>query len=448
MNVTVEAVSGVQKRVRVEIPAETVKAELESVYRKLSKSVRIKGFRPGKAPRSVIERHYKPQAEQEAISSLIGQSLPKAMEEQSIDPVAEPEFEKADIGDDGVLTFEALVAIRPAFEPQDYKGLAVDRKMVSISDERVEQEIASLRERQAQMAPVEEDRPLVSGDFADIDFEGFVDGVAFKGGKAEGYLLELGSGSFIPGFEEQLVGARSGEAKTVNVPFPGDYGNKQLAGKDATFKVKVNGIKKREIPELTDAFAKSLEGAGLETVDGLRRFMKDELTRQAEGEAGRDMRQALAEKLVEANPFDVPPVMVEHQLKHVLETAKQQLLYGGLPLKQIEMLIEHRKDDYRKEAERQVRFSLILDRIAEIESIGVSDEELHGKLEEIARMSDKPVEAVAADYQKDNRIEILRGRLRDEKVVDLIVQHAKITLVDPPPEADHAHGDETREEGE
>ena len=434
MNVTVEAVSDVQKRIRVDIPSENVTKELDNFYRKVKKSAQIKGFRPGKAPRSVLERYYGAQAQQEVISELIGKAYPQILEDEKIEAVADPDVETAEIGDDGVLTFVALIATRPVFEPQGYKGLAVDRKKVAVTDAEIDEQINQLREQNAQMAPVEEDRPIAAGDYVDINFEGFLEGVAFPGGKADGYLLEIGSNTFIPGFEEQLVGAKAGEEKDLKVTFPEGYGNKELAGKEVVFKVKVNGIKQRELPEIDDELAKSLDGAGVNTLTELREFLEKQLTEQKENEASREMRQALAAKLVDANAFEIPAVLIDRQFGHVVETAKQQLVYGGIPAQQAEMLIENRRDEYRAEAERQVRFSMIVDRIAELEKIEVGDEELGRKLEEISRLSDKPIEAIRAEYLKEDRMEMLRGRLRDEKVIDIIVESAEVTLVDPPAE--------------
>ena len=432
MKVTVEDVSAVQKRLRVEIQPEVVVKELDKIYNKIKREAQIKGFRPGKAPRALLERYYKPQAEQEAISSLVGDAYPKILEEQAIQAAAEPEIESAKIAEDGILRFDALIPVRPGFEPQGYRGVAVERRKPKVTDEQVEAEIQRLRDSKAQMAPVEEDRALASGDFADIDFLGTLNGTPFPGGAAKDHVLELGSGSFIPGFEEQVVGMKVGDEKDVSVTFPADYGNKTLAGKAVVFHVKVNGIKRREVPDLNDELAKGLEGAGLQTVEDLRRYLRDELLAQDENAAGRDMRERVAATLVAANPFDLPPIMVEKQLEHIMENARQQMLYSGFPRERINAFLEGRRDGFRVEAERTVRFSLILDRIADVEGIAVTDEELQQKLTQVAMMSDKPIEAVSAEYQKENRLESLRDRLRDEKVVDLVVNSAKIALVDEP----------------
>jgi trigger factor len=292
------------------------------------------------------------------------------------------------------------------------------------------------------MAPVEEDRPLERGDFADIDFDGTVGGKPFQGGQSKGYLLELGSDTFVPGFEEQVIGLRRGEEKQVRVTFPENYGAKNLAGKDVVFHVKVNGIKRREVPELNDEFARGLEGAELQTLDDLRRYVRDQLMGQDEAAVGRETRQKIADRLVALNPFDLPPIMIEKQTEHVMENARQQLLYGGFPQDRIAYFLEGRRNDYRAEAERQVRFSMVLDRIAEAEGVAVTDDELAEQIARIAQMSERPIEAVTADYRKENRMEILRDRLRDEKVVDLVVKAAKLVETDATPDAPAASHEE------
>ena len=306
MKVTVEEVNAVQKRLKVELPAEDVTKELDKVYQGLKKNAQIKGFRPGKAPRSVLERYYGPQAENEAMSQLIGKAYPEALENEGIEAVAEPEIERANIAEDKTLQFEALVPIRPAVVPKGYKDIEVERKKPNATDEQVEAEIERMREQQAEMVPVEEVRPLVKGDYADIDFEGFVDGKPIQGGKADGFLLELGSQSFIPGFEEQVEGMTPGDSGEITVTFPEQYQQKALAGKEATFKVTVNGIKKREVPALDDVFAKTVEGAEASTADELKEFVKRKLIEADEQQAGQEMRRMLAEKMVDANVFEVP----------------------------------------------------------------------------------------------------------------------------------------------
>ena len=430
MKVTVEQVSAVQKRILVEMPSDKVVSKLDGVYNKLKKTAQIKGFRSGKIPRSILERYYRPQAEQEAMSALIGEAYPEILKEHDIDAVAEPDIEKVEINEDKSLVFKALVPVRPSFEPEGYKGIEVERLIAKVTQEQIDQEIERIRENQAQMAPVEEDRPLKNGDFADIDFEGFLKGEAFAGGKADGHQLELGSGMFIPGFEDQLIDAKVGENKEVKVTFPENYGNKVLAGQEVIFKVKINGIKKKEIPELDDNLAKGLDGANLSTVEELKEYVEKGLLENQEQQTGRQMRQALAEKLVETIEFEVPAVMIEKQLAHILESAKQQLAYGGIPAEQAAALVENRRAEYRGEAERQVRFSLILDRIGQKEGLSVEDQELQDKFQEISEITKKPIEAIRAEYQKENRLEELRDRLRDEKVVNLIVDNAKVKMVD------------------
>jgi trigger factor len=442
MKVTVEDVSAVQKRLRVEIPPDVVGRELDKIYNKIRKEAQIKGFRPGKAPRSLLERHYKSHAESEAISALVGEAYPKILDEQAIRAVAEPEIESAKIEEDQTLRFDALIPVRPTFEPQGYRGIEVARRKAAVTDAQVADEIARMRDGRAQMAPVEEDRPLERGDFADIDFDGTVGGKPFQGGQSKGYLLELGSDTFVPGFEEQVIGLRRGEEKQVRVTFPENYGAKNLAGKDVVFHVKVNGIKRREVPELNDEFARGLEGAELQTLDDLRRYVRDQLMGQDEAAVGRETRQKIADRLVALNPFDLPPIMIEKQTEHVMENARQQLLYGGFPQDRIAYFLEGRRNDYRAEAERQVRFSMVLDRIAEAEGVAVTDDELAEQIARIAQMSERPIEAVTADYRKENRMEILRDRLRDEKVVDLVVKAAKLVETDATPDAPAASHEE------
>lgn len=426
MTVKVENISSIKKKLTFEVPAETVNAEIEKAYQKIAKSAKIKGFRPGKAPRSVVEKHYAPQMEEQVLGRLINDSYFKALVEHRVAAITDPEIvESSPLQKGQAFTYQAHVEIKPEVEVKDYAGLTLQKEKFEADPTVVDTRLDEMLAGRAQMQVSERDAAQ-SGDQVIIDFEGFVDGVAFDGGKAAGHQLELGSGSFIPGFEEQLEGMKRGEEKEIEVSFPAEYGNKELAGKPSVFKVKLHEIKEKVVPELNDDFAK---GFGLESLAELREKLEENHRTQEQNRIDGDLREKLMEALIERNPMEVPEAMVSSQLDYMLGNIRNRLQQQGMSLEMMGMNEESFKQMYRETAVAQVKGSLLLEGVARQEKLSADPSEVDGKLEEIAKMSNAPLDAVKKYYASDEARRGLMSQIVEEKAMRLLLDKSTVEEV-------------------
>ncbi len=426
MNVTIEDISSVKKKLSFEVAPETVDAAIEKAYQKIAKTSKIKGFRPGKAPRSVLEKHYAPQMEEQVLGRLINDSYFKALVEHRVAAIADPEIvESSPLQKGQTFTYQAHVEIKPEVEVKDYTGLTLQKEKFEEDPTVVDARLEEMAAGGAQLQDAERDAAQ-NGDTVIIDFEGFVDGVAFDGGKAEGHQLELGSSSFIPGFEEQLEGVKKGEEKDVEVTFPEEYGNKDLAGKPAIFKVKLHEIKEKVAPELNDDFAK---GFGLESLQELREKLDENHRTQEKNRIDGDLREKLVAALIERNPMEVPETMVASQLDYMLGNISNRLKQQGMSLEMMGMNAESFKQMYRETAVSQVKGSLVMEGVARQEKIQADPSEIDGKLEEIAKMSNAPLDAVKKHYASDEARQGLLAQLVEEKVMQFLLENSTVEEV-------------------
>ncbi len=360
MDVKVEDISSIRKKLSFEVGAEKVDSEIEKAYRKIAKSAKIKGFRAGKVPRPVLEQYYAPQMEEQVLGRLINESYFNALSEHGIPAVSDPEIvESSSLEKGKPFSYEAQVEVKPTVEARDYQGLSLKKEKFEPDSAVVDSRLEEMRANRAQME-VSAREAAAEGDFVTIDFEGFVDGEPFEGGKAEGYVLELGSGSFIPGFEEQLAGMKRGEEKEVSVSFPEEYGNKELAGKPAVFRVTLQEIKEKVLPALDDEFAK---GFGLESLEELRSHIEEDYLQKEKNRVEGDLRERLVNALVERNPVEVPDAMVESQLDFMLKNVRNRFQSQGMSLEMLGMTEESFRQMYRQTAVRQVQGSLVLEAV-------------------------------------------------------------------------------------
>jgi len=427
MNVKVEDISSIKKKLSFEIPVETVDGEFTKAFGKLAKTAKVPGFRPGKVPRSVLERQYGASIEAQVFERLINETFFKALVENKIDAVSAPEIvDNGQLKAGQAFTYEAEVEVRPSVEAKDYTGLELKKETFSVEDKVVEDRLEEMRKSRAKVEKA--DRKVAQmGDIALIDFEGFIDGEAFAGGKAEGHSLELGSNTFIPGFEDQVAGMECGEEKDVEVTFPGDYGNDDLAGKPAVFKVKLHEIKERILPELDEEFAKE---AGLQSIDDLKTKIRESIEGQEQDRIEKEFRDRLLDALIEANPFELPESMVDSQLDYMLENLQNRMQSQGMRLEDMGINAESFKKIYREMAVKQVKGSLIMEAIAIQENLKVDEDEIQDKLDEIVETSGAPKEAVMNFYSTDERRRGLVSQLAEEKVVAFLTGKAKIEMVD------------------
>lgn len=419
MKFEVENIGAVKKKISVEVLAETVHSEIEAAYSKLKNQVRIDGFRKGKVPRTVLERYYKGHVEYDVVSKLINDSFNKVLSEKDIFPVSEPEVEPESFTPGMAFKFTATVEVRPDVEVKSYDGLKIKKEKVTVTDAMVDERVDALRKQNLTLNDV--NRPLKDGDTAVIDFEGFIEGVPFKGGKGEAVPLKIGGRTFIPGFEEQLIGLSSGDEKDIKVRFPDDYGHKEFAGKDATFKVRVKGVKEEILPIVDDEFAKDL---GFETLDKLKVQVKNGIQKDEEARIKAKMREQAMDALIQCNQFDVPQSMVKKQKDFLLGELKKKYDRAGL---EIDKEIEQGgglADDLEKRAVEQVKGALILMEIAKKEGLKVTGSELDERLNSIATDANIDVATVKSYYEKNKLMDLLRREILDDKIFDLVISRS------------------------
>lgn len=439
MNVKVEDISSVKKQLSFEVPAARVDEEIEAAYKKLAKTAKIKGFRQGKVPRAVLERNYAASVEAQVVERLVSDSYFKALEEQKIIAVSGPE-----ITDSGSLekgkdyTFQAQVEVQPEVKAKDYLDLPLKKETFKDDETLVAARLEEMRLGQAKLEPTDRDEAQ-AGDTVIIDFKGFIGDVAFENGAAEDHSLDLGSNTFIPGFEEQVVGMKRGEERDVEVTFPLDYGKKDLAGQDAVFKVKLKEIKEKILPELDDEFAAQV---GLASLDDLRARVKEAHESQERSRIEQEFRDQLVDVLIERNPIEVPEGMIQHQLDYMLENLSNRMQSQGMSLEAMGLTPDSFKEIYREMAVKQVKGNLLLEAIALQESIQVEESEIEEKLDEIAEKHNASKEMVMNFYADESRRRGLVAQLAEEKVIHFLTGKAQIEMVEESIAADAEQGDD------
>ncbi len=425
MKVTVEDISPVQKRLSVEVPSEVVTKELDSAYNRLKKQVRVKGFRKGKVPRTVLERMYREEVEAQVLERLIQDTLPKALEETEVTLVLQPRLDSASkIRPNEAFSYSAVLEIWPEFELPEYKGLEIVRPKVDVADDEVQEQLEALRRHYGKIEELEKDRPLEKGDIAIIDYTGFIDDEEVDGLLEENYYLEVGTGYLNESFEEQIVGMQKGEEREVKVTYPEDAVNAKVAGKTVTYKVYLRDIRVRILPELDDEFARQI-GAGLTTLDDLKERLRSQIKQDKEAAVDSSMRKQVLEQLRQRVDFPIPEGLVELKLGQMVDNVASHLQERGLDLERAGISEERLKENMRRDALEQVKTEIILDKIAEAEEIEVASEELdqYMKLQSAQLNIEKEqLEAAIVNH--------VLPKLRARKTLDFLLEHAKIKEVD------------------
>lgn len=430
MNVTVEDLSTIRKKLTIEIAAERVATEIEKTYAKIAKSASIKGFRKGKAPRRLLEQQYAGRMGMDVAENLIKGSLYEAMVTHKVNPISTPEIvDTASVDAEKSFTYTAEVEIYPDVVASGYEGLQLEKEKFVFDESVVDARLQQLGESRTTLE-VSSRKKAREGDTVILDFEGFIDGVAFANGSASDYQLELGSGSFIPGFEKQVVGMKRDEEREVPVTFPENYGAKELAGKPVVFKVILKEIKEKIAPQLDDDFAKEL---GLGSFDELRERIREDSLRELTEKADGQLQEQMMDQLVAANSFAVPEVMIENQLQDLKENFSQRLKSQGLSLKMLGMDDAGFASSYRDLAHKQVCGELILAAVAKQENITVEESDLQQKFQVLAKQSNAQLERVENFFENPKAREGLRGQVLHEKVVAHILSKANVTEVEPKP---------------
>ncbi|NLU49107.1 MAG: trigger factor [Syntrophomonadaceae bacterium] len=417
----------------IEVPEEKVAEALDKAFKKVAQRVTVPGFRKGRVPRPVLEAYYgKEILYEDALEQVIPAAYEQAVEENDIEPVSQPAIDVVQMEEGKPLIFTARVVVKPEVILGQVEGIEVSRPPIEVKEEDVERRLQVMRDRYAKLVEIGDDTPTKEGDVLTIDFAGYIDGEPFPGGKGEDYSLELGSKTFIPGFEEQLVGARVGEEREITVRFPDDYHAKDLAGKEALFKVKIKEAKRRELSPLNDEFAQ--EVSEFETLEELREDIRKNLVEMAEQRARQMMKDELIAKAADSAEVDIPRDMIENQVDVMLEQFQERLLYQGISLEQyLEMTgatVEDLKEEYRPQAERIVRNNLVLEKVAEQYNIKVTDEDFEQQMNKVAGDFGMNVDEVKKRVA-GSRARIERGILLD-KAVEYLVE--KAVVLDKPVE--------------
>ena len=402
-------------------------AAVNKAYNKSRNKYNIPGFRKGKAPRIVIETQYgKGIFYNDAIEILFPEVYPEAIKELDIDPIDNPDLDIEEISKDNGLVMVLNVEVKPEFELGNYKGIEIAKVENTVSDENVDAKLQEMVEKNARLVSVE-DKALEDGDTAIIDFEGFENGVAFDGGKGENYNLVIGSNTFIPGFEEQLVGKKAGEEVEVNVTFPEEYHSQDLAGKPVVFNVKINDVKVKELSALDDEFAK--DTSEFDSLDELKADVSAKLEEEAKNRADAETRNSVVEKVAENTEIEIPEVMIQHQIDNMLNELNYQLQYQGFGLQQLlEMTgrtMEELREERKEDAKKLVKSSLVLEAITKAEGIEATEEEFKAELEKMASAYNMEVEKIEASLRDADK-EDIKGQIKIRKTIDLLVDNATI----------------------
>lgn len=406
------------------VTPEEFEAAVQRAYKKNVKKINLPGFRKGKAPRMLIEKAYgKEIFYEDAINFVLPDAYDKAVEENNISPVAQPEIDlkSESVDPQKDIVFTAKVVVKPEFELGEYKGVKVEKPVFITSDADVDDEIEKIRERNSRLVPVD-DRAVQADDIANIDFEGFVDGVPFDGGKGEAFDLTIGSGQFIPGFEDQLLGKNVGDDVDVNVTFPEEYHAENLAGKDAVFKVKINSIKYKELPELDDDFAQDV--SEFDTFDEYKSDIKAKLDKDNEEKSKNETEKAVVDAVCDNTEIDIPHEMIDAQVDTMVRDMDMQMRYQGIDIntymKYTGQTLETIKAQYHDEAEKRVKTTLVLEKVADTENLAATDEQVEDEYKRISEDNGMSVDDIKKYIPEDD----VKERIKAQNAIQFLVDNA------------------------
>lgn len=408
-----------------EVSAEDFDKGLDKAFDKVKKTVQVPGFRKGKIPRKLFESRFGVESlYQDAIDFVLPEAYSNAIEETGIEPVDQPSIDVGEIEQGNPLVFTATVTVKPEVELGEYKNLEVDEQSTEVTDEEVDETLEQLREQQAELI-IKEDGAVEEGDTVVIDFEGFLDGEAFEGGKGENYSLEIGSNQFIPGFEEQLVGKKAGEETVVTVTFPEDYHEESLAGKETTFNVTIHEIKEKEVPELDDDFAQDQD---VDTLDELKAKTKEDLKAHKEQEATNAKKDQIIEQATDNATVDIPQAMIDTEVEQMVQEFEQRLQAQGMTLEMFSQFSGQSEEDVKEQmkenADKRVKMNLVIEAISKAENIEVSEEDINAELEEMAKMYNTDAEQLK--QMLGNNFSMLEDDLKVKRTIDYLLENSKV----------------------
>jgi len=425
MNITVEEISSVKKKVQIEIPNEQVTKEVEALYKEVGSKAKIKGFRPGKVPRNILERYFKDYIKGEVIQKLIQETYPTALSEKNLHPVSPPVIDPGELESGKPFHYSATVEVKPEIKVEGYIGLTLEGKKEPPKEEEVEERLKELQHLHGQLKTVTQPRPVQAGDYVIIDYEARIDQHPLEEGKGIDFAVEIGSGRFIPALEEKLIGMMPEEQREIEVSFPEDYGYSKWAGKTISFLIKVKEIKEKILPSLDDEFAKDL--GDYSSLEDLKSKLRGEIEKEKALAFDRQLKDQIIDQLIQANPFEVPESMVEEQAKALASDTELRLAAQGITLKHLNIPEEKLLEDYREVAQKQVKTYLILETIASQEGITVSDEDVEERLRSISERTHQKFDMVKRFYETKGLIPELKTGILTDKTLNFLLGKANIS---------------------
>jgi trigger factor len=428
MKIDVNEINSVQRKVHVELPPETVASEFSKAYQTLGKNVRVKGFRAGKAPRSVLQGIYGDEIKGQVRSQLVEESLGEIIKERNLQIVSRPEIEANEPEEGRPFSFSAVFEIKPEIAVKDYLGVPVEKAKLTISDEQVQQALERLRESHARLEPVEDRDVTQQGDFVTLDFEGTIGGKPFSGGKGENYLLEIGSGQALPQFEQGVAGVRIGERRQVQVQYPENYPNREIAGKAVDFSVLAREIKQKVLPQLDDDFAKDHGECG--SLEELKASIRSRLENELRHIQDEQLKEQVVGRLIEKNAFTPPPSMVERQTRYLMERQQNRAPAQAGSEGEAGVSMEETRKNLEARAIRQVQATLLVEKIAELENIGVTDADVQERVDQVARAGGERAKAIREFYSRAEARDELRAQLVFDRTVNFLLERAQVKELD------------------
>ena len=426
--VEVEELSPVKKKLSLEIPWNEVKNELDAVYRDIGKKAKLKGFRPGKIPRNVLETYYKGQAEEETATNIVNKYYWQTLEEKGIVAVSRPEINQEGLKENTAFSFSASFETEPEFEPKGYKGIELEKEKIQVTDSDMEKRLDEIRQMFATMEEIKDDRTTVKGDFVVIDFAGSLNGELSPELKADDYYLEIGSQRFVPGFEEQLIGMKNGEKKEIKVVFPEDYHEKKFAGKEITFDVTVKNIKEKKLPEIDHNFIKNFDKYN--SIEDLKTDVRKTLEEKFQRLAETNLQNSITEALIKENDFEVPPSLLERQIYYMMADTQKRMTSAGMDEKNAMELSFKMHDKFKDDALKIVKSFLLLKKIAEKESFIVEENDIDKYIQDLTVQYGRDSESLKKMYDSEEKKDGLKMELMQKKVFDFIEQNANIKTVE------------------
>jgi trigger factor len=430
MKIDINEISSVQRKIQVELPPEIVSTEFSKAYKALGKSVRVKGFRTGKAPRSVLQGIYGDEIKGQVRSQLVEESLGEIIKERNLQIVSRPEIEANELEEGRPFSFSAVFEIKPEIQVKDYLGVEVEKVRLAISEKQVEQALERLRESHARLEPVENRDVAERGDFVTVDFDGNLGDRPFSGGKGENYVLEIGSGQALPQFEEGVAGCKIGERRQVRVDYPDNYPNREIAGKPVDFSVVLREIKRKVLPQLDDDFAKDHGECG--SLEELKTAIRSRLENELKHIQDEQLKEQVIGRVIEKNSFTPPPSMVERQTRYLIE--RQQNRGSGQTSAEPEagVSMEEIRKNLEPRAVRQVQATLLVEKIAQLENIAVADKDVQERIDQVVRAAGERAKTIREYYSRPESRDELRAQLVFDRTANFLLERAQIKEVGPP----------------